>query len=236
VNETFARRFWPGQDAIGRHVQVGESTREIVGVARDGKYWSLGEEARPYYYLPRLQESARPTLHVKVAGDPLGVAAAVRTAARAIDPAVHILEVRTMTDAMATSLLPQRTAGTLLSAFGFLALLLASAGLYGVMAYAVGRRIPEFGLRIALGARPGEVMRLVLARALALTLIGIAAGVLLAVAAGRLAGALLFAVSPTDATTLLASSALLLCVSVLASWLPALRATRADPIRALRAE
>src|SRR5690606_25378406 len=133
-------------------------------------------------------------LHVKTAGAPMELAAAVREAARAIDPDVAVLEVRAMEDAMATSLMPQRVAGTLLSAFGALALILASAGLYGVMAYAVGRRIPEFGLRIALGARPGEVMRLVLGRAFALTVTGIVAGVLLAVSAGRLARALLFEV------------------------------------------
>jgi predicted permease len=236
VNETFARRFWPDQDAIGRRVQVGQTTREVVGVARDGKYWSLGEAPRPYYYLPRLQENARPILHVKTAGAPLDLVAALRAAARAVDPTVVVLEVRTMEDAMATSLLPQRMGGTLLSGFGLLALILAGAGLYGVMAYAVGRRIREFGLRIALGARRGEIMRLVLGRAMALTLIGIAVGMVLAIGAGRLTGALLFAVSPTDAATLLASSALLLGVGVLASWLPALRATRSDPIQTLRSE
>ena len=236
VNETFARRFWPGGDAIGRTVQVGPTAREVVGIARDGKYWSLAEAPRPYYYLPRLQESARPTLHVKTAGDPLDLAGAVRSAARSVHPGVAVLEVGTMEAAMATSLLPQRTASTLLSAFGVLALLLASAGLYGVMAYTVGRRIPEFGLRIALGARPVEVMRLVLGRALSLTLIGTAAGVVAAIAAARLAGAFLFAVSPTDTAALLASAGLLLVVGLTASWVPALRATRSDPIRALRSE
>jgi predicted permease len=236
VNETFARRFWPDQDPLGRRVTIGQETREVVGVARDGKYWSLGESPRPYYYLPRLQEAAAPTLHVRVDAEPRRFTSAVREAARAVDPNVAVLEVVTMEDAMATSLLPQRAASALLGLFGGLALLLACAGLYGVMAYAVGRRMREFGLRIALGARPADVLLLVLGRALALTTAGVVAGVVLAAAAARLASTFLFAVSPTDARTFLATSALLVTVALLASWLPAWRATRTDPMRSLRSE
>jgi predicted permease len=236
VNESFARRFWPDQDPLGRRVIVGRVEREVVGVARDGKYWSLGEAPRPYYYLPRLQEMAHPTLHVRVDADPMALATAVREAARAIEPNVVVLDVRPMQDAIAASMMPQRTAGTLLSFFGGLALALACAGLYGVMAYVVGRRMAEFGLRIALGARSRDVLRLVLGRALALTAAGTVLGMIVAFLAARLAGSLLFGVSPTDARTFLATLTLLSAVAVLASWLPAWRATRSDPMRSLRTE
>jgi predicted permease len=236
VNETFARRFWPDQDPIGRRVVVGEDAREVVGVTRDGKYWSLGEQARPYYYLPRLQDRATPTLHVRVAGEPMALAGAVRLAARAIEPNVAILGVRTMDDAIASSMLPQRAAGTLLTIFGALALSLACAGLYGVMAYVVGRRMSEFGLRIALGARETDVLRLVLGRALGLTAAGAALGIALAGISARLAGSMLFGVSPADPPAFLATLAILAAVALVASWLPAWRATRSDPMRSLRTE
>jgi predicted permease len=237
VNESFARRFWPGENPIGRRFGTSRGgTREIVGVARDGKYWSLTEEPQPHFYEPFAQAyEADMVLLVRAAGAPGTLLPAVTREARALDPELPV-EVNTMEEHLGYALLPQRLGAAVLGVFGLVAALLATFGLYGVMAYVVSQRTAEIGIRMALGARSRDVRMLVVRRALALTGAGLALGLAGAAAVTRLLAAFLVNVSPTDPATLLSVVALFTAVAVLASWLPARRAAAVDPMRALRSE
>jgi ABC-type lipoprotein release transport system permease subunit len=207
-----------------------------VGVARDGKYWSLTEEPQPHFYEPFAQAyEADMVLLVRAAGAPGTLLPAVTREARALDPELPV-EVNTMEEHLGYALLPQRLGAAVLVVFGLVAALLATFGLYGVMAYVVSQRTAEIGIRMALGARSRDVRMLVVRRALALTGAGLALGLAGAAAVTRLLAAFLVNVSPTDPATLLSVVALFTAVAVLASWLPARRAAAVDPMRALRSE
>ena len=239
VNESFARRFWPGEDALGKRLSVTGPEgpfAEVVGLARDGKYVSLAEAPLPFMYLPALQRPAGVVLHVRTAGEPRGLAAAVRREVARAAPGWTVTGVRTMEEHVGESLLPERLAGGVLSLFGALALLLASVGLYGTVAYAVAQRTREIGVRVALGARTSDVMRLVLRRGVHLVVAGLAFGLPLAWGASRAIAAVLPGVRDTDPLALAGASALLALVALAATYLPARRAARVNPMVALRYE
>ena len=228
VNDAFARRYWPNADPIGKRLSANGSEgpfREVVGVTRTGKYNTLGEDPRPFYYLPLWQEyEGTATLHVKTSGDPRASISAVREAVRVVDATVPVFDVKTMEEQMLVALLPARLAGTLLGAFGLLALLLASVGIYGVMAYSVVQRTREIGVRRALGAQTGSLLRLVLGEGMRLAAIGFAIGLAAAVALTRFASSLLYGVTPTDPLTFVGALGLLSAAAFVACYIPALRA------------
>src|SRR5262245_37496615 len=237
INETMARRFWPNQDAIGKRFKFfgEEFYREVVGVARDTKYNGLTEANTPFIYVPLLQNcSGAGTLHVRATGDAAQITAAVRGVAKELAANVPLLNVQTLSDRVDQSLDGQRSQTRLLAFFGLLALLLSSIGIYGVMAYSVAQRTREIGIRMALGARSQNVLSLVVRQGMALVMGGVALGLIAAFAVTRLIGSLLFGVGAADSATFVAASLLLVGVAALAGYLPARRATKVDPLIALR--
>ncbi|MGH9476153.1 MAG: ABC transporter permease [Terriglobales bacterium] len=238
LNETLARHFWPQGGAVGRSVVFPGGSRApatVVGVAADGKYHTLDEAPRPYFY--ELQAVASPaSLLMHVAGDPQAFIGPVRAKLQKLDPNLLNTDIETGAEFMQAPLFTARMIGVLLAGFGLLALLLAVVGLYGVMATTVARRTREFGIRLALGADAGALLRLVLSQGLRLAGWGILAGVILAALLTRSMTALLYGMSPADPVSYIAAAALLLVVTALASLVPALRAARVDPLRALRQE
>jgi putative ABC transport system permease protein len=255
VNDTLARRFWPDTEPVGKRLYLprfvapppsikssnltieGEDALEVIGVAKTGKYVALSEEPRPMMYWP-LAQSYGPgvALHVRAAGDPRALTPALRDAIRSLDPFLPVFHVRTLEEQRSGSLFLQRMAASMLGAFGGLGLLLAALGIYGVMAYSVSRRTREIGIRMALGARVADVLRLVLREGSRLVILGLVLGLGAAFAATRVLQTFLFGISANDPLTYLGVSLLLLGVALLACWLPARRAAKVDPIEALRCE
>jgi predicted permease len=240
VNETMARRFWPDMEAVGQRIVIRNETfaREIIGVTSDVKHFGLERETAPEMYVPFEQFviNVMPLLiRVKTGwGDPAQLSGAVRAQVQAVDPTVAVAAITPMPRLLADSLAPRRFTLLLLGAFAGLALLLAGGGIYGVMAYAVSQRTQEIGIRLALGAQTRDVLRLVLAQGLKLALAGVLLGLGVALALTRLLKTLLFGVSATDPLTFIAIALLLLAVALLACYVPARRATRVDPLIALR--
>ena len=245
LNETAARRFWPGQDPLGHRIAAasfyfagGDSTAEVIGIARDVRYGSFDAEMEPDLYYPALQTSFAGTgmVFLRTAGDPLGVLEAARREVHAIDPNLPLFSVMTMEQRAGVALARPRFAATLLGAFAAIALALAAIGLYGVMAFSVAQRTREIGLRMALGADGGLVLRGVLRQGMALAGAGIALGLAGALALQRVMAGMLYGVGAADPPTLVAVSVLMLAAAAAAAFLPARRATRVDPMEALRAE
>ena len=245
VNETFARRFFPGADpareAVGKRMSFkgdGGPWNEIVGVAKDGKYWTIGEAPQLFVYTPSGQRYvSTATLVVRAAGgDPRALIPALNAEVRAMDPALPLFDVKTVEEHMGVSLFPARVAAALLGAFGLLALLLAGMGVYGVVSYAAAQRTREIGIRMALGARRGDVLRLVAGRGMLLVGAGVCLGLAGALALTRFMEGLLYGVSATDPVTFALVVAVLLAVALLACLVPARRATKVDPMIALRYE
>jgi macrolide transport system ATP-binding/permease protein len=240
VNETMANRFWPGDDAIGKRFKFfgDDGFTTVIGVARDAKYNAVTEDPTPFIYQPLRQNySPAAVLHIRAAGDAASLSASVRRAVQALDPTLSVFNVRTLEDQVATSLGPLRVNVILLTAFGGLALLLASIGLYGVANYSVTQRTREIGVRMALGAQPGTVLRLVLGQGVVLVLAGLGLGLALSFAMTWMVPAdLLPEISVRDPLTFASTAALLAVVAVIASGIPAWRATRIDPLIALRTE
>jgi putative ABC transport system permease protein len=240
VNETTASRLWPGQSPVGRRVTISPSEkfqREIVGVVGETKA-SLDNEPGEQMYVPLAQDASWPSMSVviRTSGDPASFSSAVRNEIRALDKAAPVFNVRTMNDLVATSVAPRRTPMLLLSAFAGAALLLAMMGIYGVTAYYVTQRTQEIGIRMALGAQMGDVLKLVLKGGMLLAVIGVGAGLVGAFVLTRWMTTMLFGVKPTDWMTFAAVSGCLLVTALLACYLPARRATKVDPLVALRYE
>jgi putative ABC transport system permease protein len=240
VSESLARQLWPGGGAVGRTVQVGGEAEPftVVGVAREAMLSAVYESAKPAVYLPLPQRPVekRITLVVRAAADARPLAAALRRQVRALDADLPVDEVRTLAGYRRDSMEEIRTTSRLVGLFGALALLLASAGIYGVMAFSVTQRRREIGVRVALGARRGDVVALFVGQGMRLALFGIVAGLVLSAGVGRLLSGLLYGLSPVEAPALLAVAALLAGVAAFAAWLPARRAAGVDPVVALRSE
>jgi predicted permease len=238
VNEAFAQRYWPGEDAIGKRFDGGGGRLlSIVGVVKNGKYEKVDDPPRPYMYFPFAQwYSSNLTLHVRTTGDPNALVATLRRAFEALDPGLPFLQPRTMAEHMGASMMGQRMGALLLSILGAVALALAVVGLYGVMSYAVSQRTRELGIRLALGAGNREILRLVLRDGMRLAALGIAIGVVVAFAGGRLLASQLFGVSAADPITFSLIALILASVALAASYIPARRATKVDPMLALRSD
>jgi predicted permease len=237
VNRALARQVWPGEEAVGKTLLLGDAAIEVVGVVGDVRSDGLAADPGGAVYVPAaLAPRSTVKLFVRTAGDPLALAAAAREAIWQVDRDQPISEIATLRELVARDLARPRFLTLLLGLFGALALGLAAVGLYGVIAYAVGRRTHEIGIRMALGAAPHRVLVGVLGRALALTGAGLALGLLGALATTRLLSGLLFGVAPTDPATLVAVALVLSATALAASLQPARRATRVDPLAALREE
>ena len=240
ISQTLARQVFPGEDPLGKRLVFGfkESvSREIVGVVADVQRDGRGAASRPEMYVPFAQEPWWAAyLVVRTAGDPSHVSGIVREAVHALDPGLPIESVQPMTEIVAESTAPPRFRAMLLSLFGAAALLLAVVGIYGVLSYSVGRRTRELGIRVALGAESRDVLRLVIGEGLALTGAGLAAGAAGAAILTRFLATLLFGVGRFDPVTYAGVALALVAAGLLACWVPARRATRVDPVTALRAE
>ena len=238
VNETFANRFFHGRDPIGRKVGLEGDTATVVGLVKDSKYHTPIEGPTPFFYIPFRQWFA-PGLNfsvlLKTTGDPLEMTHILRREALALNQDA-VFSTQLLSDATDRSLFAQRAAASLLGAVGGISMLLAAVGLYSVMSYAVSQRTQEMGVRVALGAQPGNLLAMVLREGLRLTVPGLLAGGLIAVMAGRVAGAALVNVSASDPLTFLFAAIFLAMVATAASFVPALRAMHVDPAVALRNE
>ena len=239
INETAARRFWPGLSAIGRRVIVGrppyDQARVVVGVVKDSKYRRLTEDVRPAVFTPFFQSyRGDMTLHVRTTGEPAAMLPAVRGEVQALDARLPLYNVRTLEEQKTSSLYTSRLAATLLTMFGLLALVLAAVGLYGVMAYAVNRRTHEIGVRMALGAQRSEVRRLVMVEGTAIMTAGVVLGLGGALAGTHLVESFLYGVRPNDPIAFGGAALLLTAVTLLANYLPARHASRIDPLLAIR--
>ena len=240
INEIMARKYWPGQNPLGRTFKLwgGAQEAKVVGIAKAGKYRSLNEPPKAFFYLPYQQAVWNLNLGVavRVQGQPAGFAAALNREIHALDPRVEVWALLPMTDFIEAAFVTQRITSTLLVVLGLVACLLAAIGIYGVMAYVVTQRTQEFGIRMALGARRLDVHHLVLSEGMKLALLGVGVGLAGATALTHLLTSFLYGVSPFDPVTLLGVSALLGVVTLISCLLPALRATRVNPMEALRYE
>jgi macrolide transport system ATP-binding/permease protein len=244
VNETFVRRFFPGSgnvaDAIGKRFSTesaGGPFLEIAGVATNGKYLSIAELDKPFLYtrIPRAYGSEA-TLLVRTTSDPNAMIGPIRAVVQQLDPSLPVFDVQTLRQHLGLALFPSRVAASLLGGFGLLALVLAAIGVYGVVAYSVAQRTREIGIRMALGARPGDVLQMVVRQGMVLAVVGLVVGLVGAFAAMRLLESLLYDVSATDVGTYTVVSALLAAVVFVACVVPAWRAANVDPVRALRCD
>jgi putative ABC transport system permease protein len=239
VNQTFVNRFLGGRSPIGRNVRGWGEWFTVVGLAKDSKYNNLTEGHLPFYYVPFRQiyrADMGLAFYIRTSTGPSDAIATMRREVRNLDPNIVITDAIPLAEHIGETLYAERVAASLLSTLGGLALLLAAVGLYSVMAYSVTQRTHEIGIRMALGADSTHVLKLVVRQGLSLTLIGIGAGLLVALALGRLLASFLYGTSTTDPTTFGVVSVLLACVALLASYIPARRATKVDPMVALRHE
>ncbi|HKS30987.1 MAG TPA: FtsX-like permease family protein, partial [Chthoniobacterales bacterium] len=240
VNETFAKKFFNGQDPIGRRFNwhgPQDPFFEIVGVVPDGKYNSLGEDPKPALYTPLYRDySGTVTVVARTRSDPRQVLSALRSEVQKLDPSISVYAAKTLREHLGTSLFPARMAAIALGSFGVLALVLAAVGIYGVMSHVVAGRTREIGLRMALGAQLSDVQKLILKQGMFLAAIGSLAGLLIAFGGARMMKSLLYGVSASDPITFMCVALLLLGIALLACWIPARRASRVEPMIALRAE
>jgi predicted permease len=242
IDEHMARTYWPGADPIGKRLKRGGSGSTapwmtIVGVAGNVKHYALDSDSRVTFYMPHLQSpSSSMYVTLRTSGDPLSLAAAVTQEARAMDPNVAVYDVKSMDGRVSESLARRRFAMLALGLFAAVAALLAAIGIYGVMSYTVAQRTREIGIRVALGANTGDVIRLMVSQGMTLAAIGVGIGLAVAVAVTRVMASLLFGVSATDPATFVVIALALAGVALLACYIPARRATRVDPMVALRCE
>jgi predicted permease len=239
INQAMANLLWPGQEALGKRFAIVQQPNllQVVGVVGTTVVGQIGEDPQPIAYMPmRQQYSPAATLVVRTTGNPESLLGAVRTQVQPIDKNLAFTNGQTVQQILGQGLWAARMGAALLGLFGGLALILASIGIYGVLAYSVAQRTSEIGLRMALGAQPRQVLGLVLKQGMLLALIGAGVGVLVALPVARMAGSLLYGVSATDPLTYASITLLLMGIALLACYLPAYRATRIDPLKALRVE
>jgi putative ABC transport system permease protein len=242
INQLFASRVWPGEDAIGKQVQLGgpkRPWRTVVGIVGNVRHEGLDAPQKLQVYVPEAQwfnPDSEMVLTIHTAGDPAAIASSARQAVWSVNRNVRISEVATMDQVIGTSLSARRFPMMMLGLFAVAALLLAALGLYGVLAYTVAQRTTEIGIRMALGARPGEVLRMILKQGMLLIGFGVAAGIAGALALRSLLAGFLFEVKATDPATLISAALVLILVALLACLIPARRATKVDPLVALRYE
>jgi predicted permease len=237
INETMARRYFENRNPIGGRIRVGTRAVEVVGVARDGKYNQITERPRALMYVPAPQWY-RPdiVLVATTRAEPGRIVPSLQAAVRSLDANVPLFDVRTIAEHLEVAVFVQRMIASMLGAFGILALLLATVGLYGVMAAIAAQRTPEIGMRMALGASAGDILGLIVRQAFGMIGAGVAIGLAVAFGATRFFASLLVGVSTTDAVTFTATTALLLVVGLIATLMPAWRAASISPLMALRNE
>ncbi len=237
VNREFADRYWPGQDAVGKRISVYGQGFTVVGVARNGKYRRLVYAPEPVVFLPLFQDYyGLVIIHARVSGDPQTYAAAVERTVHELNADLPVFGVTTLKSSMRLGSIFERVAGTFAGAFGFVALILAAVGIYGVIAYTTRQRTHEIAIRMALGAGRYDVLRLVLGQGAKMALLGVALGLAAAMGLTRLMSDMLYGVSATDPLTFTAVAILLILVALVACYIPARRATKVDPMVALRYE
>lgn len=239
VSEAFARRFWPKEDPLGQVIHIGDPSKPdlstIIGVVQDGPVNQIGEDPQPYMYLPLVRGfDGELTMLVETAGDPGALASAFRQAVHTIDKSVSPLLMSTLKETLRQGLYDREMMVTFMGSFGLLGLMLASFGLYGIVSYTFSQRTREIGLRMALGAQRSDALRMVLRHGLRLALLGTAIGIPIALVVSYSLGSALYQVSPADPTALAGTALLLVAVALLASYIPARRATKVDPMVALR--
>ena len=236
INEAFAERFWPGENAVGKRVQARGADREVIGVVPTGRYFSIGEDPKPFYYLPRAQvyRGQGTFIHVRTASDPVAYLSVVREAVAALDSTLPVSDLSTMRGTLGLAYLPARMAAGVVGSFAVLALLLAAVGLYGVISFSVSQGTRDIGLRMALGARAANVVQTVVQHGMKLVGLGLGLGLIGGFLLTRAASSVLFGVSATDPLAYVVATAVLLTTALAASLLPARRATRIDPLIALR--
>jgi predicted permease len=242
INQAFARKYFPGENPLGRHIQVRlgddvfeQSVREIVGVVGNTRLKGLTDGAQPEYYLPYAQAVVtNPYLVIRTSGNPLALQDAVRAAVQQMDKGVPVSQVSTLEDYVSKSAAQPRFQTFLLSCFAGMALILAAIGLYGLLSYVVVQRRCEIGVRMALGAQRTDILRHIIRRGLILTLAGVIAGLAIAFVVTQALTGMLYGIRSSDPVTFAAMAAVLLLVSVAASGLPAYRAARMNPNQALR--
>jgi len=240
VNERMAQMLWPGESAIGKHIFIGPQSREpieVVGVAKNGKYKALAEDPKFYYYSPMAQRGASGmTLMMRTSNDPRALVGAIRQEVQALDARIPLSAIKTMTEHMTWALWAPNMAATLALAFGVVALLLSAVGLYSVMAYVVSQRTREVGIRMALGAKRSDVLKLITLQGMRLALVGVAIGFALSLALARVLSSVLIGISAYDLATFVVVPLLLTVVAFVACLVPARRATKVNPLVALRYE
>ena len=242
ISEALARRYFPNQDPLGKQLNFGfppdgDAPREIVGIVGDVRDDSLGQAPGPMRYVPFAQAPFwGAQVIVRSSLSPSSVAASIRKATHDIDKDLPVTDIETLPEALSASVAQPRFRMLLLGLFGVIALLLAAVGIFGVLSYSVARRTHEIGIRMALGATPGKILRLVLTESARLVLVGLVVGILVALGVTRYLSTLLFAVHPADPLTFLGVAVLLTAVALLACYVPARRAMRVDPIVSLRYE
>ena len=239
INERLAKRFFGATNAVGKRIGLdGVPDRTVVGVVKDAQYTNLRANLRHHFYVPVTQESqlSNLTLHVKTTSDPAGVAEELRAQIKAIDPHLPLYNIKTLAREIDESLVQERLVTWLSAAFGLLATLLTALGLYGVLTFSVARRTREIGIRVALGAQRRDVFRLIMIRGVILVGVGVAIGLGASFAFSKLLSSMLFGVTPNNVTTLVGVSVGLIAVALVACYIPARRATRVDPLVALRYE
>jgi putative ABC transport system permease protein len=240
VNRGMAQMFWPHQNPIGRHLRIkkGQSTlAEVIGIASDVKQHDVWQVPEPFLYEPVAQSSfPEYNILVRTRGDPMALLPAVRQQVAALDPQVPVYGAETLEQLAADSMAEPRMTASLVSLFGALVLILAIAGIYGVMTYSVVQRTHEVGIRMALGAQKRDVLKMVVGQGLRLAVVGVVIGIAGALALMQFLTSLLYGVKPTTPLTFVVVSLILTGVALLASWIPARRAMKVDPIVALRHE
>jgi predicted permease len=234
VDQTLADRYWPNQNALGRHVKIWGRTCTVIGVAKNSKHQFVNEPLEPMIYRSFFQNPDDPTLMVQTTGDPDALAPAIEEAIHQVDRQLVLFDVRSLQETTRASAIFPVMASTFAGIFAIIALILAATGIYGVISYRTQLRTHEIGIRVALGASRADVMRLVLMQGIQLTVAGLALGLALAFGLTRFIASMLYGVSPTDPFTALAVLVLLAIISVLACYLPAVRAMRINPVSAIR--